>query len=158
MTWNIDERKRRLRKLFPLLGDEEISRMAASPVLQDGEAVRVGMLMLDGAYRSSTYLKDGPTMATITDSLPLIPDEFRHKVMHLDGLLASGSPLVLEDAARQADALGARMRTVAAGGQFMGMTNDDGSNAALVKVAEYVEGAAAGARAVAEQHRARGAR
>ncbi|MFH6785711.1 MULTISPECIES: hypothetical protein [Methylobacterium] len=152
MTWNLNERKIRLRKLFPAATEEEIAVMAASNTLHDGEGIRIGMWMADGARSHSVYIKDAPM--TLDDSLGSVPSEFQSKYRYISGMIRGASnPVVLEDAARQANALAARIRTVAQLGSYGPMMVDSGEKAALSYLADHLSGEARAANTMAQQTR-----
>ena len=152
MTWNLDERKNRLRKLFPAATEEEIAVMAASNTLHDGEGIRIGMWMADGARSPSVYIKDGPM--NLNDSLGSVPSEFQSKYRYISGMMRGATnPVVMEDAARQANALAARMRTLAQLGGAGAMTVDSGEKAALTFLADHLSGEARVANHTAQQVR-----
>ncbi|GJD52704.1 hypothetical protein OPKNFCMD_5470 [Methylobacterium crusticola] len=155
MTWNIEERKLRLRALYPLATDAEIAIMAANPVLHDGEGLSVPLMMMDRCSAAGAFMKDSPM--NLNDSLEAVPSEFKHKFLYIRGGLNSGNPLIMEDAARQAGALVSRMR-MTAGGIFPGMMMDSGEKVALTEVANHLEGMATATRQMAAEARARSVR
>jgi hypothetical protein len=156
MIRNLDERKARLRALMPSLTEAQIANVLGPNVLPAGSAFRVPLMFADAAPPVEAYQKDGAM--TLNDSLGAVPDEFRCKYNFVSGMMASHNPAVMEDAARQAEALAARMKTYVqlAGGS--GLTMDSDEKTALGYLADHLSGEAAAVRATAARVRAGGAR
>ncbi|ACA15742.1 hypothetical protein M446_1217 [Methylobacterium sp. 4-46] len=152
----LDERRAQLRALLPKLADAEIDALIGAGALQNGAALRIPLMFADSARPPGPLTKDGAM--TLTDSLAQVPDEFRQKYMYVSGMLASDNAAVMEDAAWQADALVARMRTLDQIGRGSGVTTDSGEKTALAHLAEHLSGEAVAARHTAAQRRAGAAR